>query len=157
MVNHHRHSTMTQPCHKDTPLNQQCCNSRHKGRRGGWTIREGAEHARCRTQREDKASQQHTTHRHSIGPQGKQQGGRQHADGGHRHSTGSPATQPPFTHHATHHHNGTPPSTMAPPTTTTRGERAEDTPPHEHHTHTHTHTPQHLARNSTRHDSSTDE
>nr|DAN72614.1 MAG TPA: hypothetical protein [Caudoviricetes sp.] len=25
---------MTQPCHKDTTLNQQCCDSKHKGRRG---------------------------------------------------------------------------------------------------------------------------
>lgn len=28
-INHHRHSTMTQPCHKDTTLNQQCCDSEH--------------------------------------------------------------------------------------------------------------------------------
>ena len=27
--NHHRYSTMTQPCHKDTTLNQQCCDSKH--------------------------------------------------------------------------------------------------------------------------------
>ena len=31
-TNHHRYSTMTQPCHKDTALNQQCCDSKHKGR-----------------------------------------------------------------------------------------------------------------------------
>ena len=49
-----------------------------------------------------------------------------------------------------------PPSTMAPPTTTTRGERTEDTPPHEQHRHALTHiTPQHLATHSVRHDSST--
>lgn len=64
------------------------------------------------------------------------EGGRQHTDGDTAHKTGRPATQPPFTHHATHHPLCHPPSTTAPPTTTTRGERTEDTPPHEHHTHT---------------------
>lgn len=105
----------------------------------------------------DRGTTQHAPHpRHSIGPQSKQQGGRQHANGGHRHSTGRPATQPPFTHHATHHPLCHPPSTTAPPPTTTRGEQTEDTPPHEHHRHTHrTRTPQHLARNTVRHDSST--
>lgn len=28
-INHHHYSTMTQPCHKDTTLNQQCCNRKH--------------------------------------------------------------------------------------------------------------------------------
>lgn len=32
-INHHRYSTMTQPCHKDTTLNQQCCDSKHRERR----------------------------------------------------------------------------------------------------------------------------
>ena len=32
--NHHRYSTMTQPCHKDTTLNQQCCDSKHKEKGG---------------------------------------------------------------------------------------------------------------------------
>ena len=97
---------------------------------------------------------QHSTHhpRHSTGPQGKQQGGRQHAEGGHHHTTRPSFIMPPTIHYAA------PPSTMAPPTTTVRGEHAEDTPPHEHHRHTPTtHTPQHLVRNSARHDSSTDE
>lgn len=31
-TNHHRYSTMTQPCHKDTTLNQQYCDNKHKGR-----------------------------------------------------------------------------------------------------------------------------
>lgn len=98
-----------------------------------------------------KTGGQHTPHhpRHSTGPQGKQKGDTTH-------KTGRSATQPPFTHHATHHplchptiHDGTPPST-------TRGERTEETPPHEHRRQTHTHTtPQHLASNSTRHDNST--
>ena len=34
-TNHHRYSTMTQPCHKDTPLNQQCCDSEHTEEAGG--------------------------------------------------------------------------------------------------------------------------
>ena len=45
-------------------------------------------------------------------------------------------TMPPTIRYATH------PSAMAPPSTTVRGERTEDTPPHEHHRHTlTTHTP----------------
>ena len=32
--NHHRYSTMTQPCHKNTTLNQQCCDSKHKEKGG---------------------------------------------------------------------------------------------------------------------------
>lgn len=28
-TNHHRHSAITQPCHKDTHPNQQCCDSEH--------------------------------------------------------------------------------------------------------------------------------
>lgn len=109
----------------------------------------------CRTQSEDRASQ-HTPSRHSTGPQGRRQGGRQHTDGGHRTQDGESVTQPPFTHHATHHHNGTPPSATAPPTTTTRGGRTEDTPPHEQHRHTPTtHTPRDPARDSARHDSNT--
>lgn len=33
-TNHHHYSTMTQPCHKHTTLNQQCCDSEHKDRSG---------------------------------------------------------------------------------------------------------------------------
>lgn len=33
-TNHHRYSTMTQPCHKDTALNQQCCDREHKKGKG---------------------------------------------------------------------------------------------------------------------------
>lgn len=86
---------------------------------------------------------QHTTHhpRHSTGPQDKRQGGRQTHRRGTPTFDGESVTLPPFPHHATHHRNGTPPSTMALPSTTTRGERTEDTPPHEHHRHTLT--PQH--------------
>lgn len=85
-------------------------------------------------------------------------GGRQHTDGRHRHSTGRPATLPPFTHHATHHplyhptiHNG--PTLHQCEGGTDRGYPTTRTPQtHTHHPHT-----THLARNSTRHDSSTDE
>ena len=34
-TNHHRYSTMTQPCHKDTTLNQQCRDREHKEGEGG--------------------------------------------------------------------------------------------------------------------------
>ena len=71
--------------------------------------------------------------------------------GGRRHSRPS-ITMPPTIRYAA------PPSTTAPPTTNVRGERTEDTPPHEHRRHALTTcTPQHPARNSVRHDSSTDE
>lgn len=39
-ANHHRHSTMTQPRHKDTALNQQCCNNEHKEEEDGKGRRE---------------------------------------------------------------------------------------------------------------------
>lgn len=94
---------MTQPCHKDTALNQQCCDSKHKDRRGerntvppphfpthdkhdntrqkrneGDTrgtgqCEGGQDNVKGRTQSEDRASQ-HTHSRPSIGPQGKRQG-----------------------------------------------------------------------------------
>lgn len=47
-TNRHRHSTMTQPCHKDTILNQQCCDSKHKerkGEEGDTTVRNEITHA----------------------------------------------------------------------------------------------------------------
>lgn len=82
---------MTQPCHKDTALNQQCCDRKHTqwkegekrrgNARGSKTIQEGRE------QREGEDSTrtrgQHTTHhpRHSIGPQGERQGGHHTQDG----------------------------------------------------------------------------
>ncbi len=34
-TNHHSYPTMTQPCHNDTTLNQQCRDREHKRRRGG--------------------------------------------------------------------------------------------------------------------------
>lgn len=45
---------------------------------------------------------------------------------------------------------GTPPSTMAPPSTTVRGERTEDTPPHEQHRHTPTTRTPHTWRGTVR-------
>ena len=88
---------------------------------------------------------QHTpaTPRHSTGPPSKRKGNpnTQTGDadirrGVQQHSRPS-LTMPPTIRYAT------PPSTTAPPSTTTRGERTEDTPPHEHHRHTVTHTTPH--------------
>ena len=86
-TNHHRYSPITQPCHKDTPLNQQCCDNEHKDRRGerdtvppphfpthnkhGNTRQKrngndtrgngqcewGQDNVKCQTQSEDRASQ----------------------------------------------------------------------------------------------------
>ena len=200
---------MTQPCHKDTTLNQQCCDSEHKDvreeegnttfttrphtpqptphnthrppvlrtqhsntatrRRSGQhdtrecdtrgtgqyevpdlTRRQGTLLKRTGTTRDRGTAQHHTAPRHSTRPPCKRQGGRQHTDGDtdiqrvcQQHYRPS-LTMPPTIRYAT------PPSTTAPPTTTTRGERTEDTPPHEHHRHTlTTHTPHTRQWNST--------
>lgn len=97
----------------------------------------------------------HATPRHSTGPQGKQQGGRQHTDGDANIRRGvsntaalhslchPPSTMPPTIHDGpTHHHdegrvNRGYPTTQTPQT-------------HTHHPHT-----THLAKNSARHGSST--
>nr|DAQ96227.1 MAG TPA: hypothetical protein [Caudoviricetes sp.] len=94
---------MTQPCHKDTTLNQQCCDSKHKGGEGGLDNTRGSKTIQGAGPN-PKTGQHSTCHpRHSIRPQSERQGGRQHTDGGRQHSTGRPATQSPFPHHATHH------------------------------------------------------
>lgn len=93
-----------------------------------------------------------TTHhsRHSTRPLSKRKGDTTR-------KTGRPATQPLFTHYATHHPLCHPPFTMPPPSTTKRGEWTEDTPPHEQHRHTLTpSTPQQdQTGSSARYDSST--
>ena len=83
---------MTEPCHKDTALNQQYCDSEHTRWKGGEEDRRGnAREARqCKRDENNvkgedpiRTQGQHTTHhsRHSIGPQGKRQGGRHTQDG----------------------------------------------------------------------------
>lgn len=135
--NHHRYSTMTQPCHKDTTLNQQCCDSEHN---------EGRHNARESMAMQGARPNPNTGHHNNtpLPPFNRTTtqtgGGHPHTDG--RVSTTAPALQrhatPP--RHATHH------PTIAPPTTTTRGELTEDTPLHEQYRHAlTTHTPQHTA------------
>ena len=141
---------MTQPCHKDTTLNQQCCDNKHKDRRGERNTvtpphfpthnkhsntrqkrnkndtkragqREGErDNARCQTQPKHGAPQ-HTPHPPFNRATGQTTRGTQTHRRGTPTFDGESVTLPPFTHHATHHHNGTPPSTIAPPSTTTRG------------------------------------
>lgn len=109
----------------------------------------GVEQCKAPDPYEDWASQ-HTPPRHSIGPQGKRQGGRQHTDG--------EASNTAALHSPCHPPSATPPAllVMAPPTTTTRGREDRGYPTtrtprtHTHHPHT-----THPAENSTRHDSST--
>lgn len=100
----------------------------------------------------------HTTPRHSTRSPSERKRGRQHSrEGdanarreGHHHHAPPFNTMPPTTTTRPHH-----PRWPHPPSTT-RGERTEDTPPHEQHRHTPTtHTPRHQAKNSARHDSST--
>lgn len=125
---------MTQPCHKDTALNQQYCDSKHKRRRGGKKERrrqckKGKSNAKGRTQSEHGDNTQHTPpaiqrdhHTNRKGAPCTRRGGRQHSR--------PSLTMPPTIRYAT------PPSTTAPPTANVRGEHTEDTPPHEHHRHT---------------------
>ena len=114
---------MTQCCHKDTTLNQQCCDREHttvEGKKGGEERRgeatqEGArQYKRGQEQCEGEdpirtRGSTHTTPRHSIGPQGKRQGGTPTRRRGHQHSTGSQQhcrpslTMPPTTTTAPHH------------------------------------------------------
>ena len=102
---------------------------------------EGERHnARCQTQSEHGNTQPITP---AI-----QQGHRVNDKGDTNTQTGTPTfdgesvTPPPFLTMPPTIRYAAPPSTTAPPTTTTRGERTEDTPPHEHHRHTSTtHTP----------------
>ena len=165
---------MTQPCHKDTTLNQQCCDSKHKteeesraqfhhrtsppttnttpqDRRGMRTIRGEQTMRRGARQHEmpypiRTRDNTQPTPRHSMRPPRTQDGGHQHADGGHRtqdrggHQHSRPSlTMPPTIRYAT------PPSTTAPPTTTTRGGAHRGYPttrtPHTRTPHTTHHTP----------------
>ena len=68
-TNHHPYSTMTQPCHKDTPLNQQCCDSRHNACDAR---RERQEDRNTRKDKTHPALLHHTAHgetqSHSIMP-----------------------------------------------------------------------------------------
>lgn len=132
--NHHRHSTMTQSCHKNTTPNQQCCDSKHKGRgnaRGSETM-QGA-----RPSPNTGITAPHPRHSTRVTGQTKGDANTQ--------TRGTASQHPPFHCYATHHRYATPPSIVAPPTTTVRGERTEDTPPNEQHIGTRTtthHTPQ---------------
>lgn len=136
---------MTQPCHKDTALNQQCCDSKHKGRRGTIQYKRDKNNARGEDPIQRQGITAHTTPRHSIGPQGKRQGETStHGQGADiRRGVSNTAALPSSCH---------PPSMTAPPSITTRGERTEDTPPHEHHRHTPTPTPRHSTWQVTVHD-----
>ena len=127
---------MTQPCHKDTTLNQQCCDREHKeGERGRKRMTDTTSprpaihnthpptshcimppHTRQkRDENNTKGGTQsehgdntHTT-RHSTGPQGKRQRGTPtHKTGDANTQRGGQRQYPPFTHHAT------PPSAMPP-------------------------------------------
>ena len=113
-TNHHRHPTMTQPCHKDTHPNQQCCDSknnegRDKAKMGSRTTQDARPNANTGTPH-------HAHHRPSTrGAKRTTRGTPTPNKGGHQHWTGRSAILPPFHHHAT------PPPTTAPPTTMNGG------------------------------------
>lgn len=149
-ANHHHYSTITQPCHKDTTLNQQCCDSKHK-REGGLDNTRGSRTMQGAQPNPKTGHHTTTTPRHSIGTQGKRQGGRQCTDGGRQHSTGSQSrcrpslTMPPTIRYAPHH-----PRRPHPPPR--QGGSAQRIPHHTNSTDTHTtHTPRTRQWNSTRH------
>lgn len=129
-TNHHRYSTMTQPCHKDTP---QTNNAVTADTLKGGTMQERTR--RCKVPDSIRRRGTTTHPRHSMRPPRKLKGD---ANTQTEASTTAPALHSPRhpPRHATHH------PTIAPPTTTTRGEWTEDTPPHKDHTDTHPHTPQ---------------
>ena len=133
---HHTHHSVTQhssnSAEQHTPPHFLTHNKHHITQRekGDWTIRKGVGQRKMPDPIRRQGITTHTTPRHSIRPQDKRQGGHQHTDGGHQHTAALHSPCHPTIHYAT------PPSTTAPPSTTTRGERTEDTPPHEQHRHT---------------------
>lgn len=171
---------MTQPCHKDTALNQQCCDNEHKDRRG----ERGTVHPpHFSTHNKHGNTRQKRNGNDTRGTDNVKGGGRhnarcqpqpEHGDNTqpttpaiqrdhHANKRGTPHTRrggqqhnrpslttPPTIRHAA------PPSTTAPPTTTTKGEAHRGYPTtrtaqtHTHHPHT-----THPAMNSARHDSGT--
>ena len=111
-TNHHRHPTMTQPCHKDTTLNQQWCDNKHTQ---GWDDTRGEQDNASASPNPNTGHHTHTTPAIQHGHHANGRGAPTRRRGGQRHCRPS-ITMPP------HHHNATPPSTTAPPTTTARGE-----------------------------------
>ena len=117
---------MTQPCHKDTTLNRQCCDREHNngGRgnaRGTRQCKREQNNARRVDPSEHGDTTQHTTPTIQRDHHANERGGNTR--------TGRPVTPPPFTRHATHH-----PQWPHPPPRRGGG-RTEDTPPHEQHRH----------------------
>ena len=143
---------MTQPCHKDTALNQQCCDSKHNAWKGGEKDRrDNARGARAmQGAGPNPNTGQHSTHPPPFNTAtGQTERGRQHTDRGRPHSTGSPATRPPFTHHATHHHSMPPPFCDGPPPPPRRGGSAQRIPHHTNTTDTHSPPTHHTPGNGT--------
>lgn len=117
---------MTQTCHKDTHLNQQCCDSKHNegqdNARGSRTIRNASPNP--------NTGHHHTRHpRHSARPPSKRKGGCPHANRRDWHYTPRPSlTMPP--HHPRYPH----------PTPMPGDGRQRGTPLNKPHTHSHHHT-----------------
>lgn len=147
-TNHHRHPTMTQPCHKDTHPNQQCCDS--KNNEGRDKAKKGKQD---NTRRQTQCEHGDTTPRtpppfnkgrqaNNKGDANTEQGGTPTLDGEVSNTATLPPPCHPTTHDGpTHHHEW--------------GGSSEDTPPREDLGQTLTHTPHDLAENSARRDRST--
>lgn len=146
---------MTQPCHKDTPLNQQRCDSKHKGRRGTGQrkgvgqCKRGKNNVKGRTPSQQRDNTQPTT-------PAIQQDHHVNEEGDTTHKTGMPNNTAALTHHATHHRSTHPPFCDGPTLHHDEG-GAHRGYPTTRTTQTHTHHPHttHPAKNSARHDSST--
>lgn len=145
-TNHQRHFTMTQPCHKTHPLNQQCCDSRHKeGKRRiqPFTIRHHTHPHTLALQRSRLANKKgepqyqaggsilHPRHSSPYRPSHNTplppfNGDTTQTGGGHQHTDGrATITAPTLQRYATPPHHATHHPTIPPPTTTTRGEGAD--------------------------------
>lgn len=146
---------MTQPCHKDTTLNQQCCDSKHKGRKEANNTR-GSRTTQDAGPNPNMGITAHTTPAIQQDHHANRRGTPTHRRG-HRHSTGRPATLPPFNRHATHPPHTRPTIHDSPTLHHDEGGGADRGYPTTRTAQTHTHHPHttHPAGNSARRDSST--
>ena len=72
-ANHHRHPTMTHPCHKHTTLNQQCCDREHK--RGEGEGRQERQYKKGKNNMKGRTQSEHeTTHKPRTPPFNKATG-----------------------------------------------------------------------------------
>lgn len=158
---------MTQPCHKDTTLNQQCCDSKHKTEeesraqfhhrtsppttnttpqdrrgmrtiRGEQTMRRGARQHEMPYPIRTRDNTQPTPPPFNETTTHTRRGTPTRRRGTPHTRQGRPSTQPPFTHHATHHPLCHPTIHNGPTHHHDEGGSAQRIPHHTNTTHPHT-------------------